>query len=254
MQMQRITQNHCLKLILSIALCFALAGIDSAFAKSRKRKPTAREVYLHRSRMIDRAALGVHGYSYVYRGVRYYRTDVEDLKTGGKSADRPKKRGGILRAKPIAPDGVVGLTNVRPYWYPWHENRNRSVTDDSDYYGSEFFTTYPVPRNRIQYFSPDSDYFDQPIMDSTAYSAIDNLLSATRHAVVYEQAKIPYILADRPSLPDPLLDSVPQLYNPGRRFLASPEKPVPESPRKKKKLNYTLSERASSIRFRYHED
>lgn len=277
---------HCMFLF---ALMLVSPARD-AYASSKYRKPTAREMYIHRTRMIDRAAVGKHGYPYRYKGVRYYRQNFRDVRRKGKERDRVKDRGHYMRTHATRPDGLVGKGKgkVRPYWYPWTVNLNRTVAGKEEYYGSEFLTShpflrfywYPWVRNlndkivydkemygsefmavrefyenryypRRWYFEqnirPLVFYYDQEFEDSYHYYRY--LKTPTKHAVKYKKAKSQYLIVDRQPLPDPMLDSIPRLYNPGRRFLASPEKPT-EKPKKKRKLNYTLDKRALPFRFR----
>ncbi len=270
---------------------------DQAQARNKYRKPTAREMYIHRTRMIDRAAVGRHGYSYIHRGdnrrlpgYRYYRQNFRDVFRDSKERDRVKPKGDFVRTHPVRPDGLVKNLDgtVRPYWYPWHINLSRNVQTNNDYYGSEFLTSrpflrfywYPWLRNLNDQITDDIEnyrdefmtvrnfyrdygyprkYFtDQEISESVAYfnEEFDEsyeyyryLQTPTKHAVKFKRSKKPYVIVDRQELPDPLLDAVPNLYNPGRRFLASPEKPT-KKPRKKKRRNFTISPRKSAYRYR----
>lgn len=241
--------------------------------------------------MIDRAAVGKHGYSYKYNGVRYYRRNFRDVRRDAKERDIVKDRGHYMRTIAMTPDGLVGKgeDKVRPYWYPWSQNLNRTVANDNEYYGSEFLTSHPYLRfywypwvrdlNKEMAYMKERygsefltarrfydnngyypkrffvtqrirrwvSYYNEEFIESYRYYRY--LQTPTQHAVKFKRAKPSYLMVNRPELPDPLLDAVPQLYNPGRRFLASPEKPTKKK-KKKIKRNYTLSNRNSSIRFR----
>lgn len=143
-------------ILLLLAICF-LSNTAAA------RNPNATEVYIHRQRMIDRAAIGYYGYR---SRTKYHVSEKQFYNRWLPSS--------IARVKDIKADYYNN--DGTPGWYSWRAVLDRRIHSDNTYYGPYFFS---------------DEFYAQ---ESKRPSAFDRPFNFARDA---------YFLTDRPVLKTP---------------------------------------------------